>query len=82
MRRNRLLMSLAAASLALAVTGSARADEAVVSQPQMQAAVRSYYGTEMTTGFLFMTYGRSRRERGVWSSPRAVILRVASEPLP
>lgn len=57
MRRNRLLMSLAAASLALAVTGSARADEAVVSQPQMQAAVRSYYGTEMTTGFLFMTYG-------------------------
>ena len=57
---------IAALALALTVTTAARADEAPLPPPppprtlshaEMQASVRAYYGTEVTTGLLFMAYG-------------------------
>lgn len=52
MLEHRSLLRIATCALALTLTGVARADDA-----QMQATVRTYYGNEMTTGFLFMAYG-------------------------
>jgi hypothetical protein len=68
MIRNRFFIGIAAGALALALTGTAHADEPLppppppadeppVSHAHMKAAVRAYYATEMTTGFLFMAYG-------------------------
>lgn len=57
MIKHRFPVGIAACALALTLSGAARADEAPVSNAQMQADVRAYYGTEMTTGFLFMAYG-------------------------
>ncbi|HSO31609.1 MAG TPA: hypothetical protein VLT33_03805 [Labilithrix sp.] len=66
MLERRSLAGIAALTLALTVTTAARADEAplpppppaaALSQAEMQASVRAYYGTELTTGLLFMAYG-------------------------
>jgi hypothetical protein len=57
MVKHRFCSTIVAGAVALTLSSVARADEPPVSHAQMQASVRTYYGNEMTTGFLFMTYG-------------------------